>query len=294
MSPWASADITSLKLNFDTTNYSPIAKAYTDASFKIEVDQLNENYALSEEEKLKIVYNISNDSILDLSSQINVDLGKYLNETQISIFKKLMYNALFPLSAEASNIDYKQLIALLSDLNKKEDYFYVDSFSIFKLARLFSFKKFYYIILKENISSDFKRKKLFKWWKEANEIIQSKWTGKNNKTDYEMLFFIDIMKKLFVKEGEPLISDISFSSETQSLKMILKRIPERIISHKEVINNKTIKFNRSKVKDELLYQILQYLYPDKNKDYLLIFNYPDDLNTEHDKYIRSTVTQKFY
>jgi hypothetical protein len=273
------------KLKFDTTDYQILAKELTDLSFKNEVDKFNNNNCSSEEEKGNVVKH--------LIETMNLDILNYFGDKEKESLNRLLNDYLFPLSTKKPIIDFNGIIELLQIINKDERFFYIDTYSIFLLSKFFAYRKLYYQETEKLIPSHFTRKILVKKVKEANEIIQSKQINVNKNPGLEMFLFTDFMKKFVKTEEEKFQLDVSFTSETQSLKMILKKMPERIITNIEVINNTNFNFQRSSIKDQLLYQFLQFLYPEK-KNYYSERNYPLTQKSEYLTFVRSTVTQQYY
>ena len=107
------------------------------------------------------------------------------------------------------------------------------------------------------------------------------------------MLYAELFGKIYTGPQDLKLFSISFSSKTQSLKKVLKLIPDRIITHEEILDHNRINFKRNSKKNILLIALLKSLFPER-KYYCSLDEYPSEYNMEFMKYVDSTVKQMFF
>ena len=148
-------------------------------------------------------------------------------------------------------------------------------------------------VFEKNHPSISERKKTYRINTKIKDAILNPNSKNAQKLSFIQKIFAEFIGKFVQTPEEKVLFDAFFSSQTKSPKQILKIIPTRIITNKEIKDRGSIDFKRNKVKNTVLFILLQAFYPEI-RHYYSEAEYPIYYNTEYDKFVDATVYQKFY
>jgi hypothetical protein len=289
--PEAINEIALGEANFASSSYCIYAKKIVDRAFQSEIESFNFLQKLSENEKAEIIDGV----VLDFKNDLNNEtiLKDFISEEDdTSVVRNFISNFLFPMQNHLTYVDFDILIKCLLDSNNNPDLFYIDTYSIYKLAQMFYNQKSMFAYFEKKHPSETERKSTYRNITEIKTALISNQEGIEQSLSIEQKFYAEFMGKFVQTDQEKLLLESSHSSQAKSAKSILKEIPSRIITMKEINNNGSISYKINKTKNSILFSILGSFYPDKRN--YSTENFPHNISSTFDKYVDSTVKQKFY
>ena len=280
----------------DSIEFLETAKIITNKCFKEAIEQRRvlvnlsssnkENYINSlMEEILSFLYQ---ENPLPINLSITVDQKYVKNILRSLFFPELVKN----LGADVT-INLNDQIELLEKTNNDSNFKYVDTYSIFQLTGLVAFQKLWHHIMEQEvITSKSARKTFVRKLKKTKDLLEHPNTVYRNGDDFKVVLYAILIKGLTKSKNDEIIFESILNSKVQSLNAILRLMPERIITAKEIADRHSINFKKTKPKNYLLYNILQNLFP--GIKYPSIEKFPIELDSEIDDYVKETVKERFY